>query len=87
MTEWTTILDVKGPHVHSDEPNPERDITSPHTAPQPGNDPSGIAARATLKNAKYPHARHAQVGPKRRNGTRKWDQVARQSLISLGNSD
>lgn len=45
MTEWTTILDVKGPHVHSDEHNPERDIPGTQTAPQPDNDPSGIAAR------------------------------------------
>lgn len=60
MTEWTTILDVKGPHVHSDEHNPERDITSPHTAPQPGNDPSGIAARL-LRLAQQLEDQHAPM--------------------------
>ena len=41
----TSDLDAKGPRVHSGEHNPERDIPSPQAAPQPGNDPSGIAAR------------------------------------------
>jgi hypothetical protein len=40
----TSELDAKGPHVHSDEHNPERDIPRAHTAPQLGNEPSGIAA-------------------------------------------
>jgi hypothetical protein len=40
----TSELDAKGPHVHSDEHNPERDIPFAHTAPQPGNEPSGITA-------------------------------------------
>jgi hypothetical protein len=41
----TSELDVKGPHVQSDEHNPERDNPGTHTAPQPENAPSGIAAR------------------------------------------
>lgn len=41
----TSELVVKGPHVHLDEHNPERDIPVTHTAPQPGNDPNGTAAR------------------------------------------
>ena len=41
----TNDLDAKEPAVHLSEHNPERDITGTHTAPQPGNDPSGIAAR------------------------------------------
>lgn len=38
-------LDAKGPHVHLDEHNPEQDNPDTQAAPQPGNDPSGIAAR------------------------------------------
>ena len=41
----TSDLDAKGPRVHSGDHNPERDIPSPQAAPQPGDDPSGIAAR------------------------------------------
>ena len=41
----TSDLDAKGPAVHSSEHNTERDITSTQAAPQPGNVPSGIAAR------------------------------------------
>jgi hypothetical protein len=40
----TSDLDAKGPAVHLNEHNPERDIPCAHAAPQPGNDPSGIAA-------------------------------------------
>ena len=40
----TSDLDVKGPAVQSSEHNTERDIPRAHAAPQPGNDPSGIAA-------------------------------------------
>lgn len=41
----TSDLDAKGPAVHLNEHNPERDIPGTHTAPQPDNDPSGIGAR------------------------------------------
>ena len=41
----TSDLDAKGPHVHSDEHNPERDNPGTHAASQPGTDPNGIAAR------------------------------------------
>lgn len=41
----TTEMDAKGPHVHSDEHNPERDIPGPQAALHPGNDPSGLAER------------------------------------------
>ena len=45
----TSDLYVKGPHVHSDEHNPERDIPGPQAALHPGNDPSGIAERLCLQ--------------------------------------
>ena len=40
----TSDLDAKEPAVHLNEHNPERDIPVTHTAPQPGNVPSGIIA-------------------------------------------
>ena len=41
----TSELDAKGPHVHLNEHNPERDIPGTQAAPLPDNDPNGIAAR------------------------------------------
>ena len=41
----TSDLDVKGPAVHLNEHNPERDIPGTQAAPHPGNDPSGLAER------------------------------------------
>ena len=38
----TSELDAKGPHVHLNEHNPERDIPGTLTAPHPDNVPSGI---------------------------------------------
>lgn len=48
----TSDLDAKEPAVHLNEHKPEREIPGVQAAPHPGNDPSGIAARATLKYAK-----------------------------------
>jgi hypothetical protein len=56
----TSDLDAKGPRVRSDEHNPERDIPSPQAAPQPGNDPSGIAARL-LRLAQQFEDQHAPM--------------------------
>ena len=39
----TSDLDAKGPHVHSDEHDPERDTPGTQAAQQPDNDPSGAA--------------------------------------------
>ena len=54
----TSDLDVKGPAVHLNEHNPERDIPGTLTAPQPDNDPSGIAARL-LRLAQQLEDQHA----------------------------
>ena len=56
----TSDLYVKGPHVHSDEHNPERDIPGPQAALHPGNDPNGIAARL-LRLAQQLEDQHAPM--------------------------
>lgn len=54
----TSDLDAKGPHVHSGEHNPERDIASPQAAPHPGNDLSGLA-ECLLRLAQQLEDQHA----------------------------
>jgi hypothetical protein len=56
----TSDLDAKGPRVHFNGRNPERDIPRAHAAPQPGNDPSGIAERL-LRLAQQFEDQHAPM--------------------------
>ena len=56
----TSDLDAKGPHVHLDAHNPERDNPGTHAASQPGNDPNGIAARL-LRLAQQFEDQHAPM--------------------------
>ena len=56
----TSDLDAKGPHVHLDAHNPERDNPGTHAASQPDNDPNGIAARL-LRLAQQFEDQHAPM--------------------------
>jgi hypothetical protein len=60
MPAMTSDLDAKGPRVHFNERNPERDNPGTQAAPQPGNDPSGIAARL-LRLAQQFEDQHAPM--------------------------
>ena len=56
----TSDMDAKGPHVHLDEHNPERDIPVTQAAPLPSNDPNGIAARL-IRQAQQFEDQHAPM--------------------------
>jgi hypothetical protein len=56
----TSKLNVKGPAVHSDGHNPERDDPGTQAAPQPDNDPSGLAERL-LRLAQQFEDQHAPM--------------------------
>jgi hypothetical protein len=79
----TSDLDAKGPAVHLNEHNPERDITSPQAAPQPGNDPSGIAEVERLRAALFEIAGMHELSVYDYSPTTRWwmhQKVARDAL-------
>jgi hypothetical protein len=82
----TSELDAKGPHVHSDEHNPERDIPFAHTAPQPGNEPSGITAWLIRQAQQFEdqHApQHLTIGLREAAGEIKRLRAALQHISNL----
>ena len=83
MSERTKRLDAKGPAVHLNEHNPEREIPGTQTSPHPDNDPSGIAEVERLRAALFEIAGMHELSVHDYSPTTRWwmhQKVARDAL-------